>query len=81
MCHGSVCGTVASVTGQGYRPSRTQIRLAVAAAVSYAIGYPVALVGGYAFGWVLVTLGGVFLLALGAVTVRRIHGGDSRTDR
>jgi hypothetical protein len=53
----------------------------VAAALSYAIGYPVALVGGSAFGWVLVSLGGVLLLALGAVTVRRIHGGDSRTDR
>lgn len=69
------------MTGQGHRTNRTQILLAVAAALSYAIGYPVALAGGHAFGWVLVTLGGVFLLALGAITVRRIHSGDSRTDR
>jgi len=62
------------------RPDRTQVRLAVGAALSYAIGYPVALVGGSGFGWVLVTLGGVFLLGLGAVTVRRI-GGGGRTGR
>jgi hypothetical protein len=66
---------------QGVRPNRTQVWLAVGAGLSYAIGYPVALVGGSGFGWVLVTLGGVFLLGLGAVTVRRIAGGGGRTSR
>lgn len=46
--------------------------LLVATAACYAIGYPLALVGGYAAGWVLVFLGGVLLLAVGADVVRRV---------
>ncbi|PZS18870.1 MAG: hypothetical protein DLM57_05045 [Pseudonocardiales bacterium] len=37
------------------------------------MGYPLGLVSHLALGWVLVTFGGVFLVALGTVTVRRIH--------
>jgi len=39
----------------------------------YAIGYPVALLGHSIVGWALVFLGGPLLLALGAVTIRRVH--------
>lgn len=59
------------------RMSRAQLVLGVATILAYAIGYPVALIGGSPIGWVLVTLGGVFLIALGIVTVRRIHRGSS----
>ena len=55
------------------QPDRVQLLLGVATVLAYAVGYPLALVVGSPFGWVLVTLGGVFLLALGVVTVRRIH--------
>ncbi len=57
------------------RPDRTQWRLIIAAAVAYAVGYPVALVAGSPTGWVLVSLGGLLLLALGIVTIRRIQPG------
>jgi hypothetical protein len=50
-----------------------QRNLLVAVAVCYGIGYPVAVVGGSSMGWALVTLGGLPLIALGVVTVRRIH--------
>jgi hypothetical protein len=59
------------------RPDRTQVVLAVSCALLYAVGYPLALAGGVAFGWVLVTLGGVVLAALVLVTVRRIDRGAS----
>lgn len=55
------------------RATPTQKALGIAVLLSYGVGYPVALVVYAALGWVLVTLGGVFLLALGVVTVRRIH--------
>jgi hypothetical protein len=55
------------------RATRTQQVLIVAVVLSYLIGYPVALVVDSSIGWVLVTLGGVFLLALGVVTIRRVH--------
>ena len=48
--------------------------LAAATATCYAVGYPVALVGGSPLGWLLVGLGGVLLLALGAAVVRGIAG-------
>jgi hypothetical protein len=44
--------------------------------VSYGVGYPLALVADEGLGWVLVMLGGVCLLGLGVVTVRRIHRGS-----
>ena len=56
-----------------FHPDRAQLVLGVATVLAYAVGYPLALVVGSSFGWVLVTLGGVLLLAFGAVTVRRIH--------
>ena len=59
------------------RPTPVQWVLGVATVLAYAVGYPVALVGGSPFGWVLVTLGGFLLLAFGVVTVRRIHGSGS----
>jgi ABC-type enterobactin transport system permease subunit len=56
------------------KPTRAQTRLGIAVLLCYAIGYPVALVVDSPVGWVFVTLGGIFLLLLGIVTVRRIHG-------
>jgi hypothetical protein len=57
------------------RPSGTQSGLAVASGLCYLIGYPVALWANSGVGWTLVTLGGVFLLALGVVTIRRVNRG------
>ena len=48
--------------------------LIVATALCYAIGYPVALIGNSNIGWVLVSIGGLLLVALIAVVIRRIHG-------
>ncbi len=53
--------------------SKLQMLLFAAAAASYAVGYPLGLASHLAVGWVLVTLGGVFLVALGTVTVRRMN--------
>lgn len=53
--------------------------LLVAAGICYAIGYPLALVWHSNAGWVLVFLGGPFLLAAGALTVRWLHRGAERT--
>ena len=53
--------------------TRAQVILAAVMLLCYGIGYPVALIGHSAFGWLLVSLGGVFLIALGIITVRRIH--------
>ena len=47
--------------------------VAIATALCYAIGYPLALGAGMAFGWVLVTLGGPLLIALGVLLIRRLH--------
>ena len=55
------------------RPTRQQIVLAAGAIASYAIGYPVAIVANAWFGWVLVTLGGLFLFALVVVTIQRMN--------
>lgn len=55
------------------RLSGAQTTLTVATVVCYLVGYPVALLANAAIGWSLVTLGGVLLLALGVVTVRRVH--------
>jgi hypothetical protein len=60
----------------GVRPTRSQTTWGVAALVSYALGYPLALVADQGLGWVLVMVGGVCLLGLGVVTVRRIHRGS-----
>lgn len=59
------------------RPNRAQTACGGAALVSYGVGYPVAIVGDYVWGWILVALGGVFLLALGTVTIARIHRGSA----
>ncbi|GAA1236461.1 hypothetical protein [Oryzihumus leptocrescens] len=56
-----------------FRPDRPQLVLALATVLAYAVGYPLALVAGSPFGWVLVTLGGFLLLAFGVVTIQRIH--------
>jgi hypothetical protein len=58
------------------RLSVTQGALAVACGLCYLIGYPVALFADSGVGWALVTLGGVFLLTLGVVTIRRVHRGS-----
>ncbi len=54
------------------RPNRTQAWLIVLAGLAYAVGYPTAIVAGWVGGWVLVSLGGLLLLALGVVTIRRV---------
>jgi len=41
------------------------------------LGYPIAIVGGLAVGWALVSLGGVLLLALGVIAIQRIHRSTS----
>ncbi|EWT07712.1 hypothetical protein N864_00995 [Intrasporangium chromatireducens Q5-1] len=61
------------------RPNRAQGRLIAIAVLLYGVGYPTALAGGWMGGWVLVSLGGVALMALGVVTVRRIGRSDART--
>lgn len=47
--------------------------LAGAVVLCYGVGYPVALLGHSVAGWVLVFLGGPFLIALGVVVIRRVH--------
>jgi len=53
--------------------TRAQVVLAACMLLCYGIGYPLALIGRSPFGWLLVTLGGVFLIALGIITVPRLH--------
>lgn len=60
-------------------PDQAQIVLGVGCLLAYAVGYPIAILGGYALGWALVMLGGVLLLALGILTVKRIHRSSSIT--
>ena len=57
--------------------TRAQVVLAACMLLCYGIGYPLALIGRSPTGWLLVTLGGVFLIALGIITVRRIHRSSS----
>lgn len=59
----------------GLHPDPTQWRLIIATALAYAVGYPVALIGGSPIGWVLVMAGGLLLLWLGVVTIKRIQRG------
>jgi hypothetical protein len=56
------------------RNNRTLAILIIATALCYAVGYPIALVGNSNIGWVLVSIGGLLLVALVAVVIRRIHG-------
>jgi hypothetical protein len=58
-------------------PGRLIVWLLGATVACYGIGYPVALLGHSVVGWILVFLGGPCLLALGALTVRRIHRSDA----
>lgn len=59
-----------------------QLMLAAGVVICYGVGYPLGLIADSVIGWLLVTLGGFFLVALGTVTVRRIHKGTAsgRTD-
>lgn len=52
--------------------------LAAATGACYAVGYPLALVAGSPAGWLLVGLGGVLLLALGAAVVRGLAGAQQQ---
>ncbi len=58
------------------RPNRAQSWLIGLAVASYAVGYPAAILAEWVGGWFLVSLGGIFLLALGVVTIRRIGRSD-----
>ena len=55
------------------RLDRRQRSLLLATVLSYLLGYPLALTVAPAIGWTLVMIGGLFLLSLGFVTIRRIH--------
>ncbi len=55
------------------RPTAQQAILAAAAALCYAVGYPLAIVAHWPVGWIFVTVGGILLMALAFVTIRRIH--------
>ena len=55
------------------RRRRTLWLLLVATVACYGTGYPLALWGHSAAGWVLVFLGGPLLLTLGVLTVRLLH--------
>lgn len=68
------------MTGEGAEPrpriprfSRRQWQLTVAMLLCYAVGYPLALTVAPVVGWSLVTIGGLLLFALGAVTINRVH--------
>ena len=61
------------------QPTRSQLVTGAAALLCYAVGYPVALLAHSGVGWVFVSAGGVFLLALGVVTVRRIDRANRST--
>ena len=54
---------------------RTLWVLLAATVACYGTGYPLALWGHSAAGWVLVFLGGPLLLILGVLTVRQLHQG------
>jgi hypothetical protein len=72
-------GTICTMGRLREHVSRLQMMLLAATAICYAVGYPLGIVGRSVFGWVLVTVGGVLLLTLGTVTVRRIHQADVRS--
>jgi hypothetical protein len=50
-----------------------QWRLTITMLLCYAVGYPLALTITPVIGWTLVTIGGLLLLGLGAVTINRMH--------
>jgi hypothetical protein len=62
-------------------PDRRILWLLGATVACYGVGYPLALLGHSAVGWVLVFLGGPCLLALGVLTVRRLHRDGSTPPR
>jgi hypothetical protein len=53
-------------------PTAGQKALALAMVLCYAVGYPWAIAGHSADGWLLVMLGGLLLVVLLFVTVRRL---------
>jgi hypothetical protein len=63
--------------------SNLQLFLMAATAACYGVGYPLGLVSHLAIGWALVTLGGMLLVALVIVTIRRMthepHSAESET--
>jgi hypothetical protein len=78
---GGILETLPVVNRLPTAPNRTQMRLIVAVALCYLVGYPIALVAKSPIGWVLVTLGGLFLFALAGVTIARVHRGSQNIDR
>ena len=60
------------------RLERPQQSLLLATVLCYLFGYPLALTMAPAIGWTLVTIGGLFLLSLGVVTIRRVHADSGR---
>lgn len=56
-----------------------QRSLLIATVLCYLVGYPVALTVAPAIGWTLVMLGGLCLMGLGVVTIRRVHAQSGRS--
>jgi hypothetical protein len=66
-------GTIFGMSAQNpIRLTRIELRCLVLMLACYAVGYPVAIVGHSPIGWALVTIGGVFLVALCVLAIRRI---------
>ena len=55
------------------REERALKILLVLTALCYALGYPVAIIGHSAAGWVLVFLGGPLLIAVLVLVIRRVQ--------
>lgn len=53
--------------------ARRQRSLLLATVLCYLAGYPLALTVAPTIGWTLVMIGGLLLLSLGFVTIRRMH--------
>ena len=70
---GFAAGSAVEPGSEWWRQRRLWV-LAAATAGCYAVGYPLALVAGSPAGWLLVGLGGVLLLAVGATVVRGLAG-------
>jgi hypothetical protein len=68
------CDTIRTMTTSRDRGDRALWLLVAATAICYAVGYPLALIGGSNVGWVFVTLGGPLLVAVVVLLIRRAQG-------
>jgi len=81
-CHLSTrTGTIEVVGGSREQSRRGIVVLLAATVLCYLIGYPLALIGRSAVGWIFVSLGGPLLIALGVTVIRQIHARAEETRR